>query len=193
LFRRNEAYKIFAVCRTYDLNEIGTVKALERISLCFDRVIDILGLFSAALVAFAMIGICAEITLRNFIGWSLAWIFEMTEYSLLFMTFFGAARLLKSEGHVRMDIVLNLLKPRTQILLNIINSIVCAIACLVFTFYGFKTAWYYFQSGVAYMSFVEPPWWIIISPVPLGFCLLFIQFLKIICGRLGALKSYNNQ
>lgn len=166
------------------------MKALKTIGVCFDRIIDILGLFSAALVAFTMIAICAEISLRNLLGWPMAWIFEMTEYSLLFMTFFGAARLLKSKGHVRMDIVFNLLKPRTQILLNVINSTICAIVCLVFTFYGFKTTWYYFQSGVAYMSFLEPPWWIIISAVPLGFCLLFIQFLRIIYDHLGALKSY---
>jgi TRAP-type C4-dicarboxylate transport system permease small subunit len=163
---------------------------LKKISACFDHIVDILGLFSAALVGFTMIGICAEISLRNLIGWPMAWIFEMTEYSLLFMAFFGAARLLKIGGHIRMDIVFNLLKPRTQILLNVINSIICAIVCLVYTFYGFKTTWYYFQSGVAYMSFVEPPWWIIISAVPLGFCLLFIQFLRIIYDHLRALKSY---
>lgn len=165
------------------------MKVRRGIIAFFDRVIDLSALLAVALGAFLMLGICAEITARNLTRWSLPWMFELTEYSLLFMTFLGTARLLKTEGHVKMDIVFVRLKPRAQVWLNIITSIICAIVCLALTWYGIRTTGFFLQTGAPYSSVLEPPMWIIVSVVPLGFFLLSIQFLRRTYGNLGSLAK----
>ena len=102
----------------------------------------------------------------------------MTEYSLLYMTFLGTAWVLKREGHVRMDLVLNRLNPTSQALANVLSSIAGAIICLVITAYGVKVCWDLYQSGQYFAAFLKPPKFIILAIVPVGCFLLFIQFLR---------------
>ena len=96
----------------------------------------------------------------------------------MFLTLLGATWLLKLEGHVKMDLLVNQLNPRTQALLNIITSILGAIICLVIAWYGTEVTWSQFQKGITYPTVLEPPVFIILSVIPIGYFLLFIQFLR---------------
>ncbi|GAH24314.1 unnamed protein product, partial [marine sediment metagenome] len=70
----------------------------------------------------------AEITARNLFNYSIRWVLEISEVSLLFITFMGAAWLLRREGHVSLDLLVPRLKPKTQTIINVTTSIVGAIA-----------------------------------------------------------------
>lgn len=77
-----------------------------------------------------------------------------------------------------MDIMLNLLKPGTQAVLNIITSIIGAIICFVLIWYGVKVTWDSFQGGHYFLTELEPPQFLILFVIPLGSFMLFIQFLR---------------
>ena len=48
--------------------------------------------------------------------------FEIWEYSLLYITLLGAAWLLRKEGHVNMDIFYNRLSPRKRAILDVLTA-----------------------------------------------------------------------
>lgn len=154
------------------------MKLLTKITVIFDGAIDFLALLAAVLLVFIMLGTVTEVTVRYLLGGAIKWMMETVEYSLLFITFLATTWLLKTEGHVIMDVVLDRLKPRTQALTNMITSILGAIVCLVIAWYGVEVTWSNFQRGIVLGTVLEPPIFIILSIIPVGSFLLFIQFLR---------------
>ncbi len=154
------------------------MKLLMKVTAIFDRTIGLLALLAAIIYISIMLLVLTQIGLRYFMGLGISWVLEITEYGLLFMTFLGAAWLLKREGHVKMDIVLTRLKPRTQSLVNIITSILGAITMLPVVWYGVKVTWHSFQMGYQIESLLLPPEWPILAIIPVGSFLLFMQFLR---------------
>jgi len=152
------------------------MRVLRRFRNIFNGTLGFLALISALLLLFIMLGICAEVTTRV-LGSSIKWMMEVVEYSLLFMTFFGAAWLLKSEGHVIMDIVVTRLRPRVRYLLNFSTSCLCSVVCLVVTWYGIESTFISAHRGSYLGTILEPPLYILLAVVPFGFLFLSIQFL----------------
>ena len=149
-----------------------------KVKSIFDRTNSLLAILASVLLAFIALSLCYDITMRYLLGRTLPWLFEVSEYSLLWITFLGAAWLLRREGHVKMDLILNRLKPRTQAIVNIITSIVSALVCLLITWYSAKVTWHFFQTGSFLLSYLEAPKWPIMIIIPVGSFLLFIQFLR---------------
>ena len=161
------------------------MKLLAKASAIFDRVIDFLVFLACLLLMFAVVMVGLDVALRYFFGRPIIWAVEITEYSLLYIAFLGAAWLLKKEGHVRVDVVLNLLNPRNQTLVNIITSILGAMVCLVIAWYGAEITWDHFVRGVPSIQLLHTPRFLILMIIPIGSFLLFIQFLRRTYGYLG--------
>ncbi len=154
------------------------MKALTNIKAVFDRFLDSLTYFGAVILGLMVLFVCSEVISRSFLNRPILWVLEVGEYSLVYITFLGAAWLLRTEGHVKVDIVLNRLNPRTQALLNIVTSILGAMACLVVVWYSAQLTWGYFESGVRTPGAWGPPRYPIYVIIPIGSLLLFIQFLR---------------
>jgi C4-dicarboxylate transporter DctQ subunit len=111
-------------------------------------------------------------------------VIEINEYILLYITFLVAAWVLKSEGHIKMDMLLNRLSSRTQSLINAVTSVISAIVCCILAYYGAKVSWDLFRSDYFTPTILEVPKCIIIAVIFLGSFLLFLQFLKNAYGHL---------
>lgn len=143
----------------------------------FDRTIDALAVGAAVLIGYLILSVTVAIILRG-LRVGVVWLFETTEYSLLWLTFLGAAWVLRGEGHVKMDLLLTRLNPKAQTTLNIITSIIGALICLTLTWFGVKVTWDNFQSGYFLHTVMAPPIYPILTVIPIGSFLLFIQFLR---------------
>ncbi len=164
----------------------------RRFIAVFDRTIDSLAYLADVLIICLMLAVGVGIVMR-LIGIPVLGLFEITEYSLLFITFLGAAWLLKKEGHVKMDILLSRLSAKDQALMNIITSIVGAIICLAVVWYGVRVTWESFQTGyftVSYLKILRAP---ILAVIPVGGCLLFVQFLRRTYGFLESWRLSRDQ
>ena len=133
---------------------------------------------AAIFLTFITLSVSAEIVMRYFLNRSLKWVVEVSEYSLVWVTFLSTAWVLRREAHIKMDLVLNRLKPETQALLNAITSVVGAIICLLLVWYGTGVTWDHFLRGAAKHGMMEVPAAPILGIVPIGSFLLFIQFLR---------------
>ena len=154
------------------------MKLVRGVTAIFDYIVSLCGTLVVVLLIFMMLAVSTEVVMRYFLNRPPIWVIEVTEYALLYITFLGAAWLLKREGHVKMDLVLNRLNPRTQTLVNIVTSVFGAIICLVLTWYGVKVTWDHFQLGSFLSTILRPPSFLIVAIIPVGSFLLFIQFLR---------------
>jgi len=166
-----------------------TRKLLTKVSASFDRINDFFAIAAAGLLVFMTLSTSAEVVMRYFLGRPTLWTAETSEYSIVFITFLGAAWVLRREGHVGLDIMLDRLKSESRALLNAITSIFGAILCLVATWSGAEVTWDFFQRHVVLLTALEPPKFIIFAVIPVGFFLLFAQFLRRACGFLGNFRA----
>lgn len=154
------------------------MRLVRKLTSFFDRIIVLMTTVAGILLVFAMLIISGAVASRYFLGRPIGWVIEISEYIILFVTFLVAAWVLKQEGHVKMDIVLNQLNPRTQSMINVITSGISAIVCFILTWYGAKVTWELFQTGYFTPTLLELPKFIIIAIIFIGSFLLFIQFLR---------------
>ena len=149
----------------------------SKIKTIFNTVLKAGASIAGFLLIFMMLSICVELVCRR-MGRPLMWVMEVTEYSLLYITFLGAAWVLEREGHVKMDIIVNALKRENQALLGIITSVIGSAMSLYLIVYGTKVTWDYFKRDVIECTPLLTPSFIILLIIPLGSIPLFIQFLR---------------
>lgn len=151
---------------------------LEKIGCGFDYINRIFIGISCLLLIFDMVLICAEVVARKFFQYSIPGAIELTEYSLLYITFLGAAWMLRREGHIKMDMILNALNLRVQSILSTITSVIGAIICVVLTWYSAELTWDQIQTGHFRPTTLEIPVAFTIAIIPIGSFLLFVEFLR---------------
>jgi len=154
------------------------MKLLTKVSSIFDRFLDGMAYLAAVLIGFIIVGIITEVVARKVWLVPIPGMHEATEYSLVWIGFLVAAWLLREEGHVNIDLLLDRLKPETQALVNAITSALGVIVFLVITWFSVQIALGYLQGDVRIASVARPfkfPLYIII---PIGSFLLFIQFMR---------------
>lgn len=160
------------------------MKVIETAGAIIDKVITVLAVFAAALILADALAVSVEVLLRRFCGITHAELFEITEYSLLWITFLAVTWLLKSNGHIRVDIVPSRLSPRNRAILNIITSIICTILFGFITWFSIKLTLHDFQTGFIIGSVLRPLKWPIEIIMAIGFLLLFIEMLRKFFGYL---------
>lgn len=144
----------------------------------FDRVLDALALVCGALLTFVMLAVCVDIVLRYYFNSPFMWLAEISEYVLLYVTFLGSAWLLRREGHVVTDLLINALGPRGQAAMGILSSIVGVVICLTLVWYGVEVTWDNFVRGVYRTTILEVPKAPLLAVIPFGSLLLLVQFVR---------------
>lgn len=154
------------------------MKLLTRITNVFDRILGVLAIWACVLLTLTMLGVVVEIIMRAFADHPISWMVEITEYCLLWITFLGAAWLLKKEGHVKMDLILNKLNPKFQTLLNISTSMIGIIVWLVITWFSAMVTWNYFETGGTFATERHLLKWPVFAIIPIGSFLLLTQLMR---------------
>ena len=155
----------------------------------FDRILGIMSAVGMVMIMFMMLAICAHVGMRYIFGTPLNWVIDVSTILLLYIAFLAAAWLLREEGHVAVDFILAQLKPRHQVLLQVINSLICVAVCAIITLYGVKETNTVWKLDLYVDMPLEPPQWIVIIIIPLGSILLLIQFIRRTHGFLKKLRN----
>ena len=154
----------------------------RRLIIIFNRIVDFMAMLGIFLIIFILLSVVYEIIMRNLFRKPSIWMIELTAYSLVFIAFLGATLVLRNEGHVKFDLILNRLKPRNQSIVTGITSLLGASICLVLMWYSTKAVLTSFRMDYSSATDLEFPNWILIGVIPFGSFMLFIQFL---------LRAYN--
>jgi len=138
---------------------------------------------AGVIIVFIMLVMSAHVLMRYFFLMPIKWAVEITEYTMIWITFLGAAWVLKENGHIRIDIILNQLKPRALALLNTVTSSIVAAICLFLTVYSSIVTYESFVRGAARTYLYATPLWILLICIPIGSFFLFIQATKMARGH----------
>ena len=124
------------------------------------------------------VSICAEVLLRYGFNSPISWVVEISEYSLLWITFLGAAWVLRNGGHVRVDIVLQYLSPRALRVCGLVSSAMGALTALVLLIFGAEATYSAMMRGAFKPTGIDVPTWMVIIVIPVGGLLLLFRFAR---------------
>ncbi len=169
------------------------MRLITKFNSFFDRTIGLLAVLGAVILVGIMVIVDYEVVARYFLNSPTPWMLEIVEYALLYLTFLGAAWVLKEEGHIKMDLIVTRLNPKAELWLNIVTSIIGTVVCLIITWYGITVVLGLYHSGQYFAAYLKPPKYIIVAIVPFGTLLLSIQFIRRTYGYIKARESLNEK
>jgi TRAP-type C4-dicarboxylate transport system permease small subunit len=144
----------------------------------FDHIVTILIIIACILLAVMTLSIGFNVIFRYFKWFSFPWVVEVTPWMLLYVVFLGASWVLKEDGHVKLEIVSDLLKPKTNAAMSFGTSIVGAFVCLILCWYGAEVTLENLQKGTFNPAAIRFPNFAILMAIPIGSFFLFIEFLR---------------
>ncbi len=155
------------------------MKVLGRIAALFDHTTNILAFFAALVLVFLMLSVALGVVMRYFLEQPLLWVIQIGEYCLLYITLLSAVWLLKREGHVTMDLVVERLTPGLQRGIKILTSTLGSILCFGLFLYGAGVTWDAYQRGrYPSQAVLEIPDAYILVVIPVIFFMLSVQFMR---------------
>jgi C4-dicarboxylate transporter, DctQ subunit len=150
----------------------------NRLSAFLDLLNDISSFLAGVLMVGVMLFVTLSVLLRYVLNRPIGWSVEVSEYSLVCITFLLAAWVLRREGHVRVDLVLAYFSPASQALLNTITSGISTIVCLVLTFFAAKVTLELYGGSYFTPTILMIPKFIFILIMTFGLLLLTLQFIR---------------
>lgn len=161
----------------------------DRVMMGFSR-INLACAILGACVIFAIVSfVFFEVASRYLFGTSRLWVIEVSEYSLLFMTFLGAPYLLEKNRHVVIDIVYENLSPGPKLLATLFNATLGLLICAALTYVGLTVVADQIDTGVRETTVMMPKSWWISWCFPLSMALMAVQFLDKIVRTLTAVEE----
>jgi TRAP-type C4-dicarboxylate transport system permease small subunit len=141
----------------------------------FDALIDALALAAAALLCALVVLILIDVAARYLRLFSIPWSFEATEYMLYAITFFGAPWVLREEGHIAIELLVERLPAAAQRVVRRIADLLGATVCVVLLYFACRVAWRSYESAtLVHKSFIFPEWWVYAGMPPVLLMLLGI-------------------
>jgi C4-dicarboxylate transporter DctQ subunit len=144
----------------------------------FDGVLDFGAILAATLLLAVMLATTIKVIFRYGLHEGLIGIDQISGSLLLYITFLGAAWVLRREEHVTIDLLVTGRSPKTRRRLHVIASITGALVCLTLTVFGTLEVVGSWQRGILIPAELEIPRAINLAVIPLGSALLCLQFVR---------------
>ena len=149
---------------------------MQRLSDLYGRLLDTMLAIACVLLLGMTLLIGADVLLRNVGAGGIPPSNELSEYGLYLSTILAAPGLLRRGQHIRVDIVLQMMRPRLAWYFEWIGDIVGILCCFLFVWYGVRVTLASYAAGaVSIKTLVLPEWWIM-APMPVCFLMLAIEF-----------------
>ena len=144
----------------------------------FDAFLNIGGALAGGLLLAVMLLTSVKVIFRYVLREGLMGIDQISGTLLLYVAFLGAAWVLRREEHVTIDLLVTRLNPNVRRWLNIVNSVIGAVLCLILTVWGTMESITSWQRGILIPAEIEIPRVINVGVIPLGGFFLCLQFIR---------------
>jgi TRAP-type C4-dicarboxylate transport system permease small subunit len=144
----------------------------------FDKILNAMCFVSKLIIAGLMFSVSLDVICRYLFNAPMVWVIPISEYALVYITFLGAAWLLREEGHVTMDTVTEKLSPAGRALFGLGGCVLGLVVSFIFVWYGTITTYDHFRRGIYESAVMEMPIAPILAIIPVGSFFLLIQFLR---------------
>ena len=144
----------------------------------FDRIEDALAVLAAGLIVFALVSVTVDVVSRYFFNRPLTWVFEITEYILLFVPCLGMAWLARHDGHVMIDILTSRLSIRSRAALAGVIAALTGFVCGFIAWWGAVATLESYKARAIIENALQTPQYVIYAAIPVGFGLCAIEFMR---------------
>jgi len=155
----------------------------------FDPIIDFMAFLAGLLLVLAVLIVCFEICMRYFVHKPQIWTVEICEYILFCIAFLGAPWLLKSGGHVNIDIVVTQLSAKGEAYLGIFATGAGVLVSAIICWFGITTSYECYESGVLITKALSVPKHYFLILIPLGYFFLMVEFAGQFVGYMRKIKG----
>jgi C4-dicarboxylate transporter DctQ subunit len=143
-----------------------------------DRVCTFLAVLSGLIVVFVTLSIGYSILSRATGLPGAVWVVQFNEYALLWMTFLGTAWLLARKKHISVHIILQRLSEKNKKRVAVVHALMGMVLCGLFCWFTAFTTIEKIGRNVIDVQAVDIPIGYVLIVIPLGFLLLFLQFIR---------------
>ncbi len=163
---------------------------MAAIAHAWEGFLSLLAAIVGVLLLLAMIAVSADVVGRYFLAAPIGWVLELTEYILLYTPFLGMAWLVRrAGGHVRIDVLVTALPPRTQMKLNLAVAAAAALACAAAAYYAGLTTWDHYARRVETYGIYPIQKWTLLIVIAAGFAFTAVEFVRKAFEHFGALQT----
>lgn len=155
------------------MSQLG--QTLER---AWDSLLNGLAHVAGLLVVTVTFSVLYEVAARYFFNSPTIWAVDLTEYSLVYITFLGTPWVLRDHAHTRVELVVERLRPGLRSGLGILVSLVAASGVVVMAWEGAWETWESYRGGYAELKAWRVYRWPLILPICVGSLMLVVEFLR---------------
>lgn len=148
---------------------------MSALSRAYDRLLVALAGIAAAGFGALSFMIAYEVITRWLGFRPPVWPVAISEFTLLYATVLAAPWVLRRAEHVQVTTLVVLLPQRMRPLLGRVICLIGMVVCLVVAWYALRVT--LTAQGLEIRSF-EMPKWVVYAPLPAGFLLLAVEFLR---------------
>ncbi len=146
---------------------------MGRIWKIITSVDDFLGM---VLMAFIILLATVNVFMRYVLGSPWGWVEEVTIFTFVWLIMFGAASVIKAEGHCSIDVIARRLPPQMQRCVNIVVHGVTIITLMLMIWYGIKLT---LGAGSKVTPMLGIPYTYVDLAIPVGCSLMLMYYVRI--------------
>lgn len=147
------------------------------------KIIDCWDQIERAIAAIAVCGAFLltfmEVIARYVFSYSFYWAKEYIIFMVIWSTLLGSSQVLKKSQHIRLSVLVDLLPPKGQLYLEVLNIVLGLVFSGALFLSGCNLVSDAFVKGVTTTSLAKTPLWIPYSIMPIAGALFFIRFLEL--------------
>jgi TRAP-type C4-dicarboxylate transport system permease small subunit len=147
------------------------------------------GYLSAAALLAATGVMVHGVATRYFLGHPTVWQTELSIYLLMFVTFVGASYGLRHHAHVGVDVLVERLPDRAQLVVRLLTSLVVVGLLLVVAWRAGSLWWDAVQGGWHSSTAWRAPLSVVYAILPLGMLLLVLQYAAFVAEAVAGLTG----
>lgn len=119
-----------------------------------------------------------EVLSRYFLGLSVYWAEEIVRYLIVWSMFIGSSMIVKTDGHISITFITDLLSDKRKTLLSLFNHVLCLLYSVALIYAGWLLVTEANAAGYISDSRMETPMWIPYLILPLGGILISVRWIE---------------
>lgn len=129
-----------------------------------------------------------EVVRREVFAYSSIWGEEVVRYAFIYLAWIGAAAAVRERGHIRIDVLMNYVGPRTKALLYIFGDLVMFGVAVIAFYWSLEAVLVSWRFGsVTHGLRISQVWFL--AAVPIGFSLVMFRLVQSFLRDLRDLKD----
>lgn len=141
-----------------------------------------LAAMAGACLALVAVLIVVDVTMRNLGFQPPAHTLTLTEYALLYVTMLASPWLVRTRGHVYIELLTAAVSARNRRILSRVVAVLSLTVCLILAWFSLAATVDDFQRAVADIRSFDMPRWVLFACLPVGFGLMSIEFFRFAVG-----------